>query len=119
MTTQSDYHADQTQRREAVRRMSIDGMALIEIAMVLGVTRRTVCRHRRALRLSKPQPKQLTKDEIEQARIMVKDGCPLFEVAATLHRSRTSIEKYCKGMSPLKSDPLRTHRQMMINLGLL
>ena len=119
MTLSPDIQEHQAERRNMVRRMTLDGMSALEIAAYLGCDKRTVYRDRQALKLSKPKPRHLTPDEIRRARELTEDGCPLHEVAETLNRSWSAVEKYCRGLSQLRSDPLRTCRKLMKELDLL
>lgn len=109
----------QSERRNVVRRMTLDGASAHETATFLGCTARTVHRDRHVLGLSKSQPGPLSEDEIGWAREMVKDGCPLHEIAETLDRHPRTIQKHCRGLSKLKYDSLRKYRQLMKQLDLL
>lgn len=118
MTVSESMALNQIERRKMVARLTSDGMTGVQIADYLSVDRRTVYRDRNRLGLSRPASKPLSADELARAKELAADGCPLNEIAETLNRSPSTIERYCRGMLYLRSDPLRRYRQLMKQLGL-
>lgn len=114
-----DIRELRAERRNMVRRLTLDGMSILAIAALLGCDRRTVDRDRKALRIVKTSSRQMTEDEIRWAKELASDGCPVREIAETLGRHPDTIHKYCRGMLHLKSDPLRNCRKLMKELDLL
>lgn len=84
-------------RRSGVIAMTRLGMSAAEIAVLLGVTDRTVQRDRAATGLSRPPAPPLTDAELARARALIDDGCSHTEVARTLGVHQTTVSSHFPG----------------------
>lgn len=98
-------HEPAERRREQVRRLTREGKSAPEIAAILGVSARTVARHRVATGCAKGRPGDpMTPDEISRARQLLADGCSRKEVARTLGRDPKTINRHFPGCGWSKSE---------------
>lgn len=86
------------ERRETVIRMTRMGYTSEQIGDVLGISGRSVQRHRVAAGIAKTPPPRLTDEELTTARNLLEDGAPYGEVARTLKRDCFTIRKHFPGM---------------------
>lgn len=86
-------------RRDAVARLTQAGCSATEIAVRLGVTRRTVQRHREITGASRDRDlyPPMTASELAIARALLEDGASYGEVARTLHRGACTIGRHFPG----------------------
>ena len=78
-------------RRERVVALTQQNYTALQIAQILGITTRSVVRHRKAAGIAQTPPSYLTEAEIQQATAMLEDGASRREVARTLGRSESAI----------------------------
>lgn len=82
-------------RREAVATLTRCGKSADDIAVMLGITGRSVVRIRSDLGIAQPAAKPMSPDEVMVAERLLADGASYSEVARTLGRSsRTLHEKF-------------------------
>lgn len=84
-------------RRTQVIEMTKQGYSAAEIGRVLGITDRSVVRHRRRAKISTPPPPPLSEDEIRLASEMLDEGCSYAEVARTLGRAAEPLQRRFPG----------------------
>jgi IS30 family transposase len=94
---QSNQH--KTNNRDAVRRMTEEGYTASQIAVELGITKRTVQRYRQNLGISQPPPVPYSAEERARIRAMLEDGVSVPEIARTIGRSPDVIWRQYRGMS--------------------
>ena len=93
----SAVHGRVAWRRDRVMELTRDGRSARDIAEILGITERSVLRHRRAAGLSREPGTPMTADELRRAEALLNDGCSLQEVARTLGRSARTIKRRFPG----------------------
>ena len=86
-----------TDRREQVTAMTRRGMTADQIAETLGVTSRTVARHRVTAGIAQAAPARVTPDQWQTAERMLDDGCSLTEIARTIGASPTTVAAHYPG----------------------
>lgn len=79
------------ERTERVVKLTQRGLTSPEIARMLGVSSRTVQRHRKLAGISQPLPPPFSEDEYRRAQELFEDGASLHEIANTLGRSNTPL----------------------------
>ena len=82
------------ERTETVRRLTREGRSASEIAVILGVTKRTVMRHRQAAGISRPWRTPLTSDQIARMAALLADGVSREETARTLGVHPKTVRRY-------------------------
>jgi hypothetical protein len=105
---------------EKIRRMTLEGRTLAEIAQAVGCTDKTVSRWRTTLGLTRPHPTWTTQEYL-LAFHLLEDGCPGREVARTLGRAHEQIRTRFPGMgAKCSGNPLGggKHLRMAVELGL-
>lgn len=85
------------QRRIQIVTLTKQGRTAREIADQLGVTPRTVVRHRKAAGISKPGPREFTARETLRAIELLDDGASYSEVARTLGRGYKAVRNNAPG----------------------
>lgn len=83
--------------RAQVVAATLAGESAGAIAERLGVTTRSVHRHRQAAGISQPPPVPLTPEELDLARRLLEDGACYNEVARTLGRSWKALHRKLPG----------------------
>ena len=86
-----------TDRREQVTTMTRRGMTADQIAETLGITARTVLRHRVAAGIAQPAPMRVTDAQWQTAERMLQDGCSLAEIARTIGADPKTIATHFPG----------------------
>jgi transposase len=84
-------------RHKRILELSQRGVPIAEIAATFGITDRSVKRIRARYGLSKPAPKRMSPAEIAQAERMLDDGASFLEVARTLQRHPSVIQRRFPG----------------------
>lgn len=92
-----DFDESIAHRRDAVARMTRQGMRVADIAARLKVTPRLVMRDRRKLSLSQPAPTPFTESEYIAAKRLLDDGASYNEVARTIGRTHQTLVKHLPG----------------------
>lgn len=82
------------ERTERVVELTRQGLSTPVIAELLGVSDRTVCRHRVRAGIAQPGQVPLSEDERRRALSLLEDGASLSEVARTLGRSITPMRRH-------------------------
>lgn len=85
------------ERRNRVVIMTRAGMPAPEIATRLGITTRSVQRIRRACGISQPVPAPLSDEELATAKALFDDGASRLEVARTIGRNTSAVERAFPG----------------------
>ncbi|OBJ24617.1 helix-turn-helix domain-containing protein [Mycobacterium sp. 1245801.1] len=84
-------------RREQVIALTKQGRTAREIAEHLGISMRSVGRHRVAADVAQPMPRPLTGRELLRATELLGGGASYAEVARTLGRSDTTLRRQLPG----------------------
>lgn len=107
----------QAYRRRRVDELTAAGKSPAFIARELGITERSVSRHKRRLQISGPAAVPLTPEEHAKIRALLEDGCPYSEIARTLGRNVGTIQRHYPNQS--KWEPIGLyHMKMAVRLGL-
>lgn len=81
-------------RRRAVVAMTADGMSAASIAAALGVSARTVGRHRAAAGVTQPPPVfRWTAENAAVAEALIEDGASATEVGRTIGAHRNTVRR--------------------------
>jgi DNA-binding CsgD family transcriptional regulator len=106
-------------RREAIIEMTRAGRSIADIAAHLGVTERTVIRHRKAAGISRPAIPAMTAGEIETARTLLEDGASYSEVGRTIGRNPKTLQLHFPGFgwTQAQASEYRHMRQELDRLG--
>lgn len=85
--------------RKRVVELTRSGHSLSQIAMILGITRRSVERFRQLEGLTEGYvpPPEVTEEEVERARLLLEDGASYKEVGRTLGRCYHTIQRRLPG----------------------
>jgi len=86
-----------TDRREQVTAMTRRGMTADQIAETLGITARTVLRHRVTAGIARPAPVRVTDSQWQTAERMLDDGCSLAEIARTIGTNHSTVATHYPG----------------------
>ena len=86
-----------TDRREQVTAMTRRGMNATQIGEALGITARTVLRHRVAAGIAQPASVRVTDKQWQTAERMLQDGCSLAEIARTIGADSKTIATHFPG----------------------
>lgn len=84
-------------RRQQVIDLSAQKMTVEDIAIRMGVTTRTVNRHRQDAGISTGPKTRVTEREKLKAKALLDDGASYCEVGRTLRRNQQTIEKHLPG----------------------
>lgn len=85
-------------RHARIAELTRAGLSQAQIAAIVGITPRSVCRTRKKLGLSRPlSGLHMTPDEIARAQALLDDGASYKEVARTLGRSSWSLRNRFPG----------------------
>lgn len=85
-------------RRERVVEMTFKGMSATEIAGVLGITDRSVIRHRKAAGITRGVcPDRMPPEAFARAEELFDDGCSISEVARTIGYNARTVRKHFPG----------------------
>lgn len=79
------------ERERMVRKRTMQGRSLPQIAAELGITERSVSRIRERIKISAVKPEPLTAAERAKIEDMLDDGCSYREIGRTLGRSENTI----------------------------
>ena len=90
-------------RHNTVIELTRQGYSSTFIADKLGITKRSVQRHRRQAGLSQTTRPSYTQAEIAQAQALLEDGASYLEVARTLQRGVEALRKRFPGYGWTKS----------------
>ena len=86
-----------TERREQVTIMTSRGMNATQIGEALGITARTVARHRVVAGVAQPASVRVTDAQWQTAERMLQDGCSLAEIARTIGADSKTIATHFPG----------------------
>jgi DNA-binding CsgD family transcriptional regulator len=87
-------------RRERVAQLTREGRSAVDIAALVGITKRSVVRIRSDMGLSRESSgPPMTEDERRRALDLLQDGCSYAEVARTLGRNKNVIAARWPGYS--------------------
>src|SRR6516165_9652663 len=86
-------HPRTAERRDRVAELTHQGLTAGTIAEILGITKRSVQRHRSERGVTQPPPIHMTDRELLRAKEMLEDGASCREVARTLGRTHRTILK--------------------------
>src|SRR6267142_4426110 len=114
----STFRAGVNQRRQHVHELSQQGMTITQIADKVGVTRRTVQRHRAAMGIQQTV-RRITVEEHLRIEDMLTDGCPVREIARTFGLSADYLYQRYRGRSTATGGSFVAVRQLQQKLGLL
>ena len=92
-----DYLTRAAERREQVRRMTLQGASTRQIAEALGTSTRTITRTRVKLGISQAPLPRMTDAQKAEALRLLDDGCSATETARTVGVSIHSILKHFPG----------------------
>ena len=81
------------ERVETIRVRTLAGESAEEIAVRLGISSRTVTRHRSRLGIARAVPPRLTDEQLQRAQSLIEDGCSIAEVARTVGCSHFAISR--------------------------
>lgn len=82
-------------RRQQVVEMTRQGLTAVQIGFALGITERSVVRHRRAAGVSlRSLADPMTPEELERAQQLLDDGCSYAEVGRTLGRAARTLRNH-------------------------
>lgn len=84
-------------RRETITRLTQAGYSLAQIAVRLGITERTVQRHRKAAGLTQPIAPPMSQHEIAIARELLEDGASYSEVRRSIGRCVETLQRHLPG----------------------
>jgi DNA-binding CsgD family transcriptional regulator len=84
-------------RRAEVVRLTGAGWSAHQIGQLLGITDRSVLRHRVAAGVAQPPVPPVTVEELARADALLADGCSYAEVARTLGRSTSPFRRSFPG----------------------
>ena len=93
-----------TERREQVTAMTRRGMTADQIAETLGITSRTVARHRVTAGIAQAAPARVTPDQWQTAERMLDDGCSLAEIARTIGTGASTVATHYPGRGWTKQE---------------
>lgn len=96
MTHKNDPELVAWRRRQVVA-LTRQGRTAREIANAIGITPRSVVRHRAAAGISKPGPREFTARETLRAIELLEDGASYAEVARTLGRGPKAVMNNAPG----------------------
>jgi DNA-binding CsgD family transcriptional regulator len=85
------------ERRAQVSMLSRLGWSAGEIAAAVGISERTVTRHRVNAGISRANPPRLSVDELRAAREWLEGGCSYSEAARTLGRDPRTLARRLPG----------------------
>ncbi len=85
------------ERTRRIAALTREGKSQEDIAAILGVTRRTVLRHRVRAGIAQPRPVPLTADQWERARRVIDDGGSFAEAARTAGCNLTVLHRRWPG----------------------
>ncbi|OFB37983.1 hypothetical protein BA059_16795 [Mycolicibacterium sp. (ex Dasyatis americana)] len=91
------------ERCAEITQLTRAGHTASEIAKQLGITTRTVVRHRHAGGCAKPTPNWLTDDQIRLAESLLDDGASYTEVAQTIGCTAQSVSERFPGRGYTRS----------------
>lgn len=100
----------------AVGRLTGLGYSACDIATQLGITERTVRRHRVALGIAQEPARRLSTEERVRINEMLDDGVPIAEIARTIGRHPDGLWKRYRGVS--KATNMADCRKLRKQLGL-
>jgi DNA-binding CsgD family transcriptional regulator len=95
---------DIAERRAQVVELTRQGLSTPQIADKLGITDRSVQRHKIAAGIAVERHPLLSEAETRWAEMLLDDGCPYAEVARTLDRSISTIRRVFPGRTWSPSD---------------
>lgn len=84
-------------RPARIKRMTAAGMTAPQIATALGISTRTVQRHREKTGCAQPAPTPLTPEQLAHAETLLHDGCSIKEVARTIGCGQYTIRRHFPG----------------------
>ena len=84
-------HPRTAERRDRVAELTRQGLTAGTIAEILGITKRSVQRHRSERGVTQPPAVHMTDRELLRAKEMLEDGASCREVARTLGRTHCTI----------------------------
>lgn len=96
MTHKNDPELVAWRRRQVVT-LTKQGWTANEIANAIGITQRSVVRHRTKAGISQPGPREFTGREVLRAIELLEDGASYCEVARTLGRDYKVVKKNVPG----------------------
>ncbi|QDH92495.1 helix-turn-helix DNA binding domain protein [Gordonia phage Dmitri] len=95
--TSTQQRATIADRRALVTDLTRAGLSAPQIAERLGITTRTVQRHRVAAGIAQPPARHLTPEQIEKARQLLVDGASYKEAARTIGCDKATVAKRFPG----------------------
>ena len=81
------------QRIDEIRVRTLAGESAGAIAVRLGISSRTVTRHRSRLGIARTAPPRLTQEQENLMQALVDDGCSVREIARTIGCSDTAVSR--------------------------
>ena len=108
-------HPRTAERRDRVAELTRQGLTAGTIAEILGITKRSVQRHRKERGVTQPPAVHMTAEELLRAKEMLEDGASCREVARTLGRTHGTILKRfpeCKWTKSQRLQQATLGRQM-------
>jgi IS30 family transposase len=99
MTMSDEALQDLHDRRRLVASLVRQNLSTSQIAVYIGVSRRTVTRDRKTMGLAAEPNRPFTEPELLQIKQMLADGMCYREIGRTLNRSDSAIARYFPGYS--------------------
>ncbi|QOC55918.1 helix-turn-helix DNA binding domain protein [Gordonia phage DirtyBoi] len=97
MSPTTEQRAAAAERRDLVAELTRAGLTASQISDRLGITTRTVQRHRVAAGIAQPPARHLTPEQIDTARQLIDDGASYKEAARTIGCNKVTVAKRFPG----------------------